>query len=49
MMVGDPDFQGGGAVLWYGLGRPVITSNIGNWSVLRPVTLQEEEEEEEET
>ena len=20
-------------VLWYGLGRPVITSEIGNWSV----------------
>ena len=23
----------GGLVLWYGLGRPVITSEIGNWSV----------------
>ena len=23
----------GGLVLWYGLGRPVITSKIGNWSV----------------
>ena len=22
-----------GGVLWYGLGRPVITSEIGNWSV----------------
>ena len=21
------------ALLWYGLGRPVITSEIGNWSV----------------
>ena len=21
-------------MLWYGLGRPVITSEIGNWSVL---------------
>ena len=23
----------GGLVLWYGLGTPVITSEIGNWSV----------------
>ena len=23
----------GGLVLWYGLGRLVITSEIGNWSV----------------
>ena len=23
----------GGLVLWYGLRRPVITSEIGNWSV----------------
>ena len=23
----------GGLVLWYGLGRPVIASEIGNWSV----------------
>ena len=22
-----------GELLWYGLGRPVITSEIGNWSV----------------
>ena len=21
-------------MLWYGLGRPVLTSEIGNWSVL---------------
>ena len=23
----------GAVLLWYGLGRPVITSEIGNWSV----------------
>ena len=23
----------GALVLWYGLGRPIITSEIGNWSV----------------
>ena len=26
-------FRNFGFMLWYGLGRPVITSEIGNWSV----------------
>ena len=44
VLLGDPGFpqishisayaaHQGGLVLWYGLGRPVITSEIGNWSV----------------
>ena len=29
-----PAWRGLSLMLWYGLGRPVVTSEIGNWSVL---------------
>ena len=32
-VLGTCGFALAGMVLWYGLGRPVIISEIGNWSV----------------